>query len=120
MITLPFQPQFTWRKLGYAFKTNSLAYRDILDLNPQWNVMELPPIGAQLLLPNPESSSGSLQSATFIPGVPSEAASDAIFPYDSESSYIESLDRYTLQGIVLRGKLNGYTEDSTQAITGVQ
>lgn len=120
MITLPFQPQFTWRKLGYQYYTNSLQYRSVLELNPQWNVMELPPVGAQLLLPNPTTSGGSLQQATFISGTPEENDADAIFPYDSREEYINSLDRYTLQGVVFRESLNGYSYDSVPAITGVQ
>lgn len=120
MITLPFQPQFTWRKLGYQYYTNSLEYRAVLELNPQWTVTELPPLGAQLLLPNPESPSGSLQQATFISANPGGTDSDAIFPFDSESEYNASLDRYTLQGVALRESLNGYSSDSLPAITGVQ
>jgi hypothetical protein len=120
MITLPFQPQFTWRKLGYQYYTNSLEYRAVLELNPQWDVTELPPIGAQLLLPNPESPSGSLQQASFVSGTVEGAQADEIFPFDSESEYVSSLNKYTLQGVVLRESLNGYSFDSLPAITGVQ
>lgn len=120
MITLPFQPQFTWRKLGYQYFTNSLEYRSVLELNPQWTVTELPPLGAQLLLPNPESPSGSLSQATFISGIAEGEQADAIFPFDTESEYIASLNRYTLQGVVLRESLNGYSSDSLPAITGDQ
>ena len=120
MITLPFQPQFTWRKLGYQYYTNSLQYRAVLELNPQWNVMELPPLGAQIFLPNPANAGGSLQQATFISGTVEGNDADVIFPFGSEEEYINSLDRYTLQGVVLREPLNGYSFDSVPAITGVQ
>lgn len=120
MITLPFQPQFTWRKLGYEYYTNSLEYRAVLELNPQWNVTELPPIGAQLLLPSPDSSRGGLQQATFISGSPSEATSDEIFPYNTTTEYVDALSRYTVQGVFLRESLNGYTSESEVAYTGVQ
>jgi len=82
--------------------------------------MELPPIGAQIALPNPEVSGGNLQSATFISGVSSEASLDVIFPYDTETEYIDSLNRYSLSSILLREKLNGYNVDNVSAITGVQ
>lgn len=120
MITLPFQPQFTWRKLGYQYYTNSLEYRSVLELNPQWSVMELPPLGAQLLLPNLEGSAGSLQQATFISGVAEKGKSDAIFPFETEKEYTTALNRYTLQGVVGRDSINGISYDSSPAITGVQ
>ena len=120
MISLPFQQQFTWRKLGYQYYNNSLEYRAVLEENPQWNVTELPPIGAQILLPNPSSSGGSLKQASLIQGAPTEGTLDAIFPYDSYEEYRKSLNKYTLQGVLFRDKINGYSYDSTPAITGVQ
>jgi hypothetical protein len=64
MITVPFQPQFEWRRLGYLFYTDSLKYRDVLDANPQWNVMELPPLGAQIeVQPTSDPGSGGLSQS---------------------------------------------------------
>lgn len=120
MITLPFQPQFTWRKLGYQYYTNSLEYRSVLELNPQWTVMENPPTGAQLRLPTPENSGGSLQQATFISGTAEGAQADSIFPFDTRGEYEVALNRYTLQGVVLRESINGISYDSAPAASGVQ
>ena len=70
MITVPFQPQFNWRKLGYLFYTDSMKYRDVLDNNPQWTVTELPPLGAQLSIQSELSAtSGGLQQSTFVFGL---------------------------------------------------
>jgi hypothetical protein len=122
-VSLPFQPQFTWRKLGYLTYTNSADYREVLDQNPQWSVWELPPEGAQLRLSqigNTSGTPGGLTQGSFITGLPVGEFSDAIFPFETAEAYNESLYRYTLQGVVDRESINGITFDSTQAITGIQ
>ncbi len=119
-VSVPFQQQFTWRKLGYLYFENSLSYREIFEQNPQWNVTELPPIGAQLRIKGQNSASGGLSQGNFIFGVSPVSLNDSIFPYDTVSSYKTALNRYTLQGVVDRDSLNGITLDSTQAITGQQ
>jgi hypothetical protein len=122
-VSLPFQPQFTWRKLGYLAYTNSTDYRQVLEQNPQWTVWELPPEGAQLRLSQingTTSTPGTLSQGSFVTGLTIGESGDAIFPYDTVESYDEALYRYTLQGVVDREDLNGITFDSTQAITGIQ
>ena len=120
MISLPFQQQFTWRKLGYLFFTDSMEYRSVLEENPQWKVTELPPIGAQLRLPNPASNSGGLEQSSFLYGLPGGAISDVIFPFDTEGDYVEALSRYSSSAVSNREAVNGYTLDSLAAYTGVQ
>jgi hypothetical protein len=119
-VSLPFQQQFTFRKLGYLFYTDSLEYRAVLERNPQWSVTELPPIGAQLRLPDPYSAVGTLQQGSFLTGTSAELTLDDIFPFDTVAEYEEALNKYTLQGVVERENLNGYSADSTAAVTGVQ
>ena len=122
-VSLPFQPQFTWRKLGYLGYTNSTSYREVLDQNSQWSVWELPPEGAQLRLSevgNTTGTPGSLAQGSFITGLPLGGFSDEIFPYSSQEEYETALYRYTVQGVIDREDLNGITFDSTQAITGNQ
>ena len=119
-ISVPFQQQFTWRKLGYLYFEDSLSYREVLEQNPQWSVTELPPIGAQLLISGQNGTSGTLSQGNFIFGLPNASVYDNIFPYDSEASYTTALNRYTLQGVVERDSINGITLDSAQAITGSQ
>jgi hypothetical protein len=122
-VSVPFQQQFTWRKLGYLYFTNSLDYREVLEQNPQWKVTELPPIGAQLRLSpsaNTSGTPGGLTQGSFLFGLPSGQETAQIFPYDTEADYEIALNRYTLQGVIDREELNGITYDSTQAITGQQ
>jgi hypothetical protein len=122
-VSFPWQPQYSWRKLGYLAYTNSLQYREVLEQNPQWSVWELPPIGAQMRLtsaPTTSGTPGGLTQGSFITGESTGDASDAIFPYDTQKEYNTALYRYTLQGVLDRESLNGITFDSTQAITGIQ
>jgi phage baseplate assembly protein gpV len=119
MISLPFQQQFTWRKLGYLFYTDSLEYRAVLEENPQWSVTELPPIGAQLRLPSPQSTNGVKQSS-FLFNLPQGNEADAIFPFATQAEYEKALSKYTVQGVVLRESVNGYSFDNLSAQTGIQ
>jgi hypothetical protein len=122
-ISVPFQSQFTWRKLGYLYFTNSLDYREILEQNPQWKVTELPPLGAQIRVQasaNTVGTPGGLSQGSFVFGLPTGQQQASIFPYDTEESYRIALNRYTLQGVIDREEINGITFDSTQAITGQQ
>jgi hypothetical protein len=120
MLSIPFQPQFTWRKLGYLFFTDSLEYRAVLEENPQWNVTELPPLGAQLRLPSPSSTTGGLDQSSFVYGLPQDTAAEAIFPFETQEDYIKSLVRYSSKAVSMRESINGYTQDSDAAYTGVQ
>jgi len=121
MITVPFQPQFNWRKLGYLFYTDSLKYREVLDNNPQWTVTELPPLGAQLSIQSELSAtSGGLQQSTFVFGLTAGEESDVIFPYDTVEEYKAAVDRYTVYSVLFQDQLNGYSADSDAAITGNQ
>ena len=122
-VSVPFQQQFTWRKLGYLYFTNSLDYRAVLEQNPQWKVTKLPPIGAQLRISpstNSAGTPGGLSQGSFVFGQPAGISADAIFPYETEKEYTEALNRYTLQGVVDRESLNGITFDSVAALTGIQ
>lgn len=119
-VSLPFQQQFTFRKLGYLYLENSLSYRQILEQNPQWKVTELPPIGAELRVQGTQGSAGGLTQGNFIFGLPLGDQRDAIFPFETEPEYTVALNRYTLQGVVGRQAINGVTLDSEQAFTGRQ
>lgn len=119
-VSVPFQQQFTWRKLGYLYFEDSLSYREVLEQNPQWSVTELPPLGAQLVINGQNGTSGTLSQGNFIVGAVNAATYDTIFPYETEASYTAALDRYTLQGVVERDSINGITLDSAQAFTGSQ
>jgi hypothetical protein len=121
-VSFPFQQQFTWRKLGFLYFTDSLSYREVLEENPQWKVTELPPIGAQIRLSSTatRTTPGGLSQGSFIFGLAPEDTASTFFPFDTEEAYINSLNRYTLQGVIDRENINGVSVDSTQAITGKQ
>ena len=122
-ISFPFEQSFTWRQLGYSYFQNSLDYREVLTQNPEWNVTQLPPIGAQLRI-SPSANSvgtpGGLTQGSFITGLAPQQNSNDFFPYDTQGQYDEALHRYTLQGVFDRQTINGLGFDTNQAITGLQ
>jgi hypothetical protein len=119
-VSVPYQQQFTWRKLGYLFYQDSLSYREVLEQNPQWVVTKQPPIGAQLRLQKNSGNAGKLTQGSFIFGLPLEGTEDQIFPFVTEEEYKKALYRYNLQGVVDRNVINGYSQDSMEAVTGQQ
>ena len=123
MISFAFQQQLTWRKLGYLFFTDSLSYREVLKQNPEWNVTELPPVGAQLVVDGSAAggANGGLAGTYLTPAQQSgQDPTDVIFPYDTVASYDEAVNRYNVYGVLYRESLNGYTVDSESAVTGRQ
>ena len=122
-VSIPFQQQFTWRKLGYLYFTNSLDYRQVLEQNPQWNVTRLPPVGAQIRTqPTADTTGirGGLTQGSFLNGLPSGRNRDRIYPFDTTEEYNSALNRYTLKGVLQRQSLNGPSFDNAAAITGNQ
>jgi phage baseplate assembly protein gpV len=122
-VSVPFQQQDTFRKLGYLYFTDSLNYREVLSQNAQWKVTELPPVGAQLHISPSENSGGTpggLTQGSFIFGLPNGEAEQEVYPFDTREEYDLALYRYTLQGVVNRESINGYSFDSVIAITGDQ
>jgi hypothetical protein len=92
-----------------------------LDENPQWNVTELPPLGAQLSLQTElNGMTGGVQGSTFVFGLTAGDESDVIFPYNTTQEYQAALDRYSLYSVFFQDSLNGYSADSDAAITGKQ
>ena len=112
----PFQQGDTWRKLGYVYFTNSLEYREVLDQNPQWTVIENPPVGAQLRI-TPSGLTAN-ESTTFIGGLESFYTQDIIFPFTSPDEYVAATVRYPLDALLDPFAINGYSQDDEQAYTG--
>lgn len=117
-VTIPFEPGNTWRQLGYLYFTNSLEYRRVIEQNPQWNVTELPPIGAALRIE--EGTTEAIEGSTFLTGVTTYSVQDIIYPYEEVSAYTESLNRYTTEAITQVTQLNGYSQDDRAVYTGNQ
>ena len=121
MSTTPFHPQCTWRKLGYLAYTDSLAYREVLDQNPQWDVVTLPPLGAQISIDQTaQNSRGGLLQSAFVYGLPPATVTDAIYPFENSETYFDSLNRYTVAGVIDRARFNGFDQDDYEARTGIQ
>ena len=119
MRTIPWQPGFTWRKLGFLSYSNSLNYREVLESTPEWNIITEPPIGAVINYDAPVPASGLLgTNITFTPD--STQTSLNFYPFNSSKSYIESLAKYTPSTLLSVDRINGWSADSTQATTGVQ
>ena len=111
------QPSSTWRKLGFAFYSDSLRYRDALELNPKWNVMELPPVGAVLLKSGPTTpAAGVTQSRSLIPRSRPLDTSE-FFPLSSQEEYSNSLKAYSPSALVQIDRINGWSTDSPE-LTG--
>jgi len=121
MTTGPFQQQYTWRKLGYLAYSNSLDYRAVLEQNPQWDVVTLPPLGAQIKIDTSfESNGGNLLQSAPVFGLSSSDVADTIYPYDNREEYFLSLNRYTVTAVTNRDRVNGYALDGYSARTGLQ
>jgi hypothetical protein len=116
-ISLPFQQQFTYRKLGYLFFTDSLAYREVLEQNPQWRMNELPPVGAQFRISSQGNATNGLSQGGFVFGLP-EGSTSQVFPFETEEDYITALIKYTPEAVFNREKINGYTLDSETTTVG--
>jgi hypothetical protein len=118
MNAFPFQQDYTWRKLGFLLYYNSVNYRQVLEENPQWSVIDLPPIGAQMRSDAGTQARSGLSQASFIYTTGTESSDDGFFPYGSREEYIKSLVRYTPSAINQLTKINGYTADTEEAQTG--
>jgi hypothetical protein len=120
-VSIPFDQSYTWRKLGFLYFTDSLSYREVLDQNPQWEVTELPPVGAQLRISSSAAqASNSLSKGGFVFDGTDNPVQEFIFPYDTLSDYVASLVRYPQAALENVNQINGIAYNDTAAITGVQ
>lgn len=113
MNTFVFQPGLTWRKLGYGFYSDSLSYREVLEQNPKWNVMELPPVGA--VLESGTTVAGSvagLSQQTPIFDRNTGLSTIDYYPFEGPTEYYEALSLYNPGCLNEVDRLNGWTSDS--------
>lgn len=118
MNTFVFQPGMTWRKLGFAMYSDSLAYREVLDNNPAWDVTQVPSPGTVLYGSTSQSSAGGASQQPSVFSQPEGQASIDYYPYSSQNAYYTALCRYTPPVLKKVERLNGWTSDSYLAITG--
>lgn len=119
MKTIPWQPGFTWRKLGFVSRSSSLAYRDVLALNPSWDVTIEPPVGAVIYLEG-TASSGQLEAIPTGPNGGSAQISQEVYPFDTFEDYTLALSKYSSGALMTVDRTNGFSMDSAQAVTGIQ
>jgi hypothetical protein len=119
-ISITWNPGDTWRKLGYFYYTNSLEYRAVIEQNPQWNVMEEPPIGAVLSLNADQSRTlGTTNNSGFFSAAASDDyIEDLVFPFEYEQQFLDQAAKYSLYSLVNYNELNGYTQDTPEAASG--
>lgn len=119
MKTVPWQPGFTWRKLGYLTNSNSLSYREVINDNPGWDVVTEPPLGAMIRL-----SMNSFAGATEGIGVSVNSlgglTSKEFYPFYSLDEYTTALTRYPPSSLMNVERFNGWSMDSLPAVTGAQ
>jgi hypothetical protein len=120
-VSIPFDQSYTWRKLGFLYFTDSLSYREVLEQNPQWEVTELPPVGAQLRISSVGAqASNALSQGSFVFDGTDNPVQEFIYPFDTLEDYVVSLVRYPEAALANVNQINGINYNDTAAITGVQ
>lgn len=116
MNTFVFQPGLTWRKAGYAFLSNSLAYRDVIEANPAWDITSSPPPGSVLFQPEPRYAGGTMETGL----MGSTENPESYYPFNSAEEYSKSFYRYNMQSLLDVERHNGWSLTSTPILTGIQ
>jgi hypothetical protein len=118
-ISITWNPGDTWRKLGYFYYTNSLDFRSVIEQNPQWSVTEEPPVGVVLSLDvNSQRVLSSTNNSDFFVNTENAGVLERIFPFDSLAEYDTQASKYSLYSLVNYNEVNGYTQDTPEALTG--
>lgn len=124
MDTFTFGSGLTWRKSGYAFFSDSLAYRDILDVNPVWDISISPVPGTLLYKPDSASPSagGTLSQGSMATDLFSYSSenTDYYYPYESPESFDKSLLRYNMVTLANVERYNSWSLTSSPVVTGLQ
>lgn len=100
----------TWGKLGYVLHGDSLAYKDVLEDNPGWDMTKIPAPGTVLFTSSVSNVTGTLTSFPYVDrfGPEREIVSNT-FPWESSQSRADRLLSYSPSAINLRETVNrGY------------
>lgn len=118
-VSITWNPGDTWRKLGYYYYTDSLKFRAVIEQNPQWSVIEEPPVGAVLSLEVDSARNiSTTNNSGFFSLETDEFAQEAIFPFEFQEQYDSQIKKYSIYSLINYNELNGYTQDTEQAATG--
>jgi hypothetical protein len=116
--TFTFSPNFTWRKAGFLFLSNSLSYREVLDANPGWDITSSPPPGSTLKRPSSGKVGGLNMAPITTQNFPSPTP-EVYYPFNSKDEYIMATIRYSPSALMDVEKCNGYTSTSSRVLSGL-
>ena len=123
-----------WRVLGYLYYRNSLEYRQLINLNPSFDIRYTPAPGIEINAtgqvgrgeaePNPLGPGGTLMATDTTINLTSNGTLGAqypatqdsnFFPWDNIGTYMNRLGQYTAAALLDSDRINGNMLDSPQA-----
>lgn len=128
------RPGDTWNGVAYTYYNDSREFRTVLQLNPSYDIRYYPAPGIPMLVlddtggitttGSSASAVGSLiqpdQNVDLRAGAPSNVTPESIFPWDTVEQFTARQADYTPSGLAEVNRLNGFTLDTNQALTGNQ
>jgi hypothetical protein len=125
------RPGDTWSGVAYTYYNDSREFRTILSLNPGYDIRSFPAPG----LPMQVQSLGGINTigpaavgsliqpdANFDlrAGSPVSTTPESIFPWDTAEAFVARRADYVPEAVTDASRLNGFTLDTSQALTGNQ
>jgi hypothetical protein len=100
----------TWGKLGYVLHGDSMAFRDVLEDNPGWDMTKLPAPGTVLFTTSMTNMTGSLTGFPYIDRIgPERVITEDTFPWESSQTQADRLMSYSPSAINYHKEINrGY------------
>jgi len=125
------RPGDTWNGVAYTYYSDSREFRTILGLNPGYDIRSFPTAGLPLQIfalgsgiTTTGPSAGSLiqpdANIDLRAGSPTNTAPASIFPWDTVEAYEARRADYVPSALAEVNRLNGFTLDTSQALTGNQ
>jgi hypothetical protein len=123
-----------WRVLGYLYYRNSLEYRQLIALNPSFDIRTIPAPGVQInasgqmatgdVEPDLMAPGGQLMGVDQVINLSNNSNASGgypttsqatIFPWTNFGTYVNRLGQYTAAGLLDKQRINGMMLDSPQA-----
>jgi hypothetical protein len=123
-----------WRVLGYLYYRNSLEYRQLIALNPSFDIRTIPAPGVEINAsgqiadgqPEPDlmGPGGGLQMVDTVIDLSNninktstypKTDQSTIYPWTTFGGYVNRLGQYTAAALLDTQRINGYMLDSPQA-----
>jgi len=124
------RPGDTWNGVAYTYYNDSREFRALLELNPGYDIRSYPAPGlpVQILSLGGITTTAPAVGSLIQPdvnidlrsGSPSNVTPESIFPWDTVEAYQARQADYVPEAIADVNRLNGYTLDTSQALTGNQ